>query len=279
MSWLKNRFSRAHWSRKESQIALRGPETQEQGSPTPVNQTIFQGFEWHTPGGHWTRLSAALQTYADLGITSIWLPPGCKANQPDGNGYDCYDLWDLGEFEQKGSRSTKWGSREELRDLMEKARSLGIGIIWDAVLNHKTAGDTTEECWAVEVDPEGRLFTIFPISRASHAQGLSFRHSLTRPNCHSFCHTFHISHVLIYFILRPQNRGYQASQNRAMDPLYLPRPRRQIQQHEVALAALQRHRLGPTRRTARHLQDHRPSRRQRPTPQKRRQRLGARCRR
>ncbi|KAH7055541.1 glycoside hydrolase superfamily [Macrophomina phaseolina] len=160
MSWLKNRFSRAHWSRKESQIALRGPETQEQGSPTPVNQTIFQGFEWHTPGGHWTRLSAALQTYADLGITSIWLPPGCKANQPDGNGYDCYDLWDLGEFEQKGSRSTKWGSREELRDLMEKARSLGIGIIWDAVLNHKTAGDTTEECWAVEVDPEDRRIEV-----------------------------------------------------------------------------------------------------------------------
>ncbi|GME28430.1 Glucanalpha-maltohexaosidase precursor [Neofusicoccum parvum] len=157
MSWLRNRFSKAHRSRKESQqIQLRGPETQEPGSPTPPNETIFQGFEWHTPGGHWTRLSAALQTYADLGITSIWLPPGCKANQPHGNGYDCYDLWDLGEFDQKGARSTKWGSREELRDLMQRARSLGIAIIWDAVLNHKTAGDTTEECWAVEVDPSDR---------------------------------------------------------------------------------------------------------------------------
>ncbi|KAK7710012.1 hypothetical protein SLS57_008510 [Botryosphaeria dothidea] len=154
MSWLKNRFSRAHRSRKQSQIALR--EKHEPGTPTPVNETIFQGFEWHTPGGHWTRLSAALQTYADLGITSIWLPPGCKANQPNGNGYDCYDLWDLGEFEQKGARSTKWGSREELRELIDRAKSLGIAIIWDAVLNHKTAGDTTEECWAVEVDPEDR---------------------------------------------------------------------------------------------------------------------------
>ncbi|KAB2571112.1 Cytoplasmic alpha-amylase [Lasiodiplodia theobromae] len=158
MSWLRNRFSKAHRSRKESsqQIQLRGPERQEPGSPTPVNAILFQGFQWYTPGGHWTRLSAALQTYADLGITSIWLPPGCKANQPDGNGYDCYDLWDLGEFDQKGARSTKWGSREELRDLMDKAKSLGIAIVWDAVLSHKTAGDSTEECWAVEVDPEDR---------------------------------------------------------------------------------------------------------------------------
>lgn len=90
-----------------------------------------------------------------IGITSIWLPPGCKANNPQSNGYDCYDLWDLGEFDQKWTRSTKWGSREELDELMGRAKSLGISIIWDTVLNHKTAGDATEECWAVCVDPEG----------------------------------------------------------------------------------------------------------------------------
>jgi alpha-amylase len=88
-------------------------------------------------------------------VALLWLPPGCKANNPKGNGYDIYDLWDLGEFEQKGSRNTKWGSREELDDLMRKARELEIDIVWDAVLNHKTAGDAKEETWAVEVDKEG----------------------------------------------------------------------------------------------------------------------------
>ncbi|KAI5252597.1 glucan 1,4-alpha-maltohexaosidase precursor [Aureobasidium subglaciale] len=119
---------------------------------TPQNQTLLQTFEWHTPGGHWTRLTRTVPLLSDLGITSLWLPPGCKANEPHGNGYDCYDLWDLGEFDQKYTRATKWGSREELDGLIAKAKSMGVLIIWDAVLNHKTAGDAKEECWAVEVD-------------------------------------------------------------------------------------------------------------------------------
>lgn len=129
---------------------------QPHGTPTPQNQTLFQAFEWHTPSGHWPRLTALLPTLAAIGITNLWLPPGCKANSPSGNGYDCYDLWDLGEFDQKWTRSTKWGSRAELSTLISTAKSLRVAVIWDAVLNHKTAGDTTEECWAVEVDGADR---------------------------------------------------------------------------------------------------------------------------
>lgn len=137
--------------------------------PTPQNQTLFQSFEWHTGSSHYASLTATLSELSSIGITSLWLPPGCKANIPQGNGYDCYDLWDLGEFDQKGSRSTKWGSREELEQLMAAAKFLGISIIWDAVLNHKTAGDSTEECWAVEVDGVGmstdNLLTSFTVFR------------------------------------------------------------------------------------------------------------------
>lgn len=96
-----------------------------------------------------------MPSLAEIGITSLWLPPGCKANSPQTNGYDCYDLWDLGEFDQKWSRATKWGDREQLAALVALAKTLGIAVVWDTVLNHKTAGDSTEECWAVEVDPEG----------------------------------------------------------------------------------------------------------------------------
>lgn len=121
---------------------------------------MFQTFEWHTPSDpanpHYRRLTKLLPTLARVGITSLWLPPGCKANNVDGNGYDIYDLWDLGEFKQKVIRSTKWGSREELDELLRQARRLNIECIWDAVLNHKTAGDRTEDgIWAVEVDEDG----------------------------------------------------------------------------------------------------------------------------
>ncbi|KAF2769148.1 glycoside hydrolase [Teratosphaeria nubilosa] len=139
---------------------------------TSDNPILLQGFEWHTPSqppapneshsrnSHFARLTRLLPSLASAGITSIWLPPGCKANNPQGNGYDCYDLWDLGEFDQKWTRSTKWGSREELNDLLCAAKSLGVECIWDAVLNHKTAGDATDEAWAVEVDPEDRRIEI-----------------------------------------------------------------------------------------------------------------------
>lgn len=123
------------------------------------NKTLLQTFEWHTPSSpaHYVHLSNLLPKFANLGITSIWLPPGCKANNQNGNGYDIYDLWDLGEFEQKGGRRTKWGSREELDELLKVAKEYGIDVIWDAVINHKQSGDRTEDgVWAVEVDEEGR---------------------------------------------------------------------------------------------------------------------------
>lgn len=87
------------------------------------------------------------------GIDNLWIPPGCKASSPSGNGYDIYDLYDLGEFDAKGSVGTKWGTKQELSELVNRANEVGIGIYWDAVLNHKAGADSTEKCKAVEVDP------------------------------------------------------------------------------------------------------------------------------
>lgn len=42
-----------------------------------------------------------------------------------------------------------------MAELVRIAGELDIDIVWDTVLNHKTAGDRTDECWAVEVDKEG----------------------------------------------------------------------------------------------------------------------------
>lgn len=125
--------------------------------PGAQNQTMFQGFEWYVPADHqhWNRLEKALPTLAALGVTSMWIPPACKAGWYTGNGYDIYDLYDLGEFEQKGSRHTKWGNKEELVAMAESAARCGIRILFDAVLNHKAAADYSEEVVATKYDGEG----------------------------------------------------------------------------------------------------------------------------
>ena len=105
---------------------------------------------------HYTLLTTLLPHLAALGITQIWLPPGCKATSIQDNGYGIYDLWDLGEFEAKGNRRTKWGTREELDAFCAKAKESGIGILWDAVLNHKAAADDKEPAKGIKVDPKGR---------------------------------------------------------------------------------------------------------------------------
>jgi alpha-amylase len=123
----------------------------------PVNATMFQGFEWYVPADHqhWKRLQRAMPQLNAIGIDQIWIPPGCKASRRDSNGYDIYDLYDLGEFDRKGLRATKWGTKEELVNMANAASNCGIGILWDAVLNHKAGADYTESCRAVNVDPKG----------------------------------------------------------------------------------------------------------------------------
>jgi alpha-amylase len=86
----------------------------------------------------------------------MWIPPACKAARPEGNGYDIYDLYDLGEFDQKGTRETKWGAKEELQGLTEQAEKSGVKVLFDAVLNHKAGADFKEEVVATRVDERDR---------------------------------------------------------------------------------------------------------------------------
>lgn len=123
----------------------------------PPNSLMMQGFEWHVPADqlHWKRLQKALPGLRDIGVDKMWIPPGCKGMDASGIGYDLYDLWDLGEFHQKGSRATRWGPKEHLSEMMQTARDVGIGICWDTILNHKAGADRTETFQATKVDPEG----------------------------------------------------------------------------------------------------------------------------
>lgn len=112
--------------------------------------------EWTTSGSLQRQFSpASPPTIASVSYPNHW-EGRCKASSNQGNGYDIYDLYDLGEFDQKGSVATKWGTKNELTKLCSTAKSAGIGLYYDAVLNHKFAADHKEKCLAVEVDPDDR---------------------------------------------------------------------------------------------------------------------------
>lgn len=123
-----------------------------------MNGIMLQAFEWYMPddGNHFNYLKEQLDFLKNIGITSIWLPPFCKATGTNDVGYGIYDLFDLGEFDQKGSVRTKYGTKEQLHELINKAHELGISIYADAVLNHKAGADETEKFMAVKVDSNNR---------------------------------------------------------------------------------------------------------------------------
>lgn len=55
----------------------------------------------------WDTLKKEAPLLKEAGITALWLPPAYKdANGTAGVGYATYDLYDLGEFPQKGSVAT-----------------------------------------------------------------------------------------------------------------------------------------------------------------------------
>ncbi|KZT73680.1 glycoside hydrolase family 13 protein [Daedalea quercina L-15889] len=129
------------------------------------NGLIVQFFTWDSkhPGmSWWQHFEAEVPRLAELGVTQVWLPPPNKAMTKMGQGYDAYDLWDLGEFDQKGTVATRWGTKEELSHAVGVARAHGIDVLIDAVLNHKIGADRTETFDVVPVDPQNRLRDLAP---------------------------------------------------------------------------------------------------------------------
>ncbi|KZT20149.1 glycoside hydrolase family 13 protein [Neolentinus lepideus HHB14362 ss-1] len=130
------------------------------------NPLMVQFFTWDSEYPDmtwWQHFQAEVPKLQELGVTQVWLPPPNKAmNSKYGRGYDAYDLWDLGEFNQKGSISTRWGTKDELLSAIETARTHGIDVLIDAVLNHKMGADRRERFTAVPVDSTNRLKDIGP---------------------------------------------------------------------------------------------------------------------
>ncbi len=123
------------------------------------NGTMMQWFHWYLPPGssHWSELKSRVPDLAKAGITALWLPPAYKGTSGGYDvGYGIYDLFDLGEFDQKGSVRTKYGSKDEYVEAVKTARDAGIAIYADVVFNHKMGADAEEEFGATPFDPQNR---------------------------------------------------------------------------------------------------------------------------
>ena len=105
------------------------------------NQTIIQFFEWYLPedAGHWRRAAEEAPFLSDLGITDVWLPPAYKGQAGIYDvGYGVYDLYDLGEFDQKGTIPTKYGTKEDYLAAVDALHAHGMRVLADVVLNPVT---------------------------------------------------------------------------------------------------------------------------------------------
>ncbi len=126
------------------------------------NGLAIQYFEWYLPddGKLWQRLRADIPNLLDMGVTAVWIPPCYKGQNSNDVGYGAYDLYDIGEFDQKGTVRTKYGTFDELRKTVEELQKNNIQVYADTVLNHKAGADGTEVFQVVEVDPEDREIAI-----------------------------------------------------------------------------------------------------------------------
>ena len=123
-----------------------------------MSDVMMQAFEWDTPadGGYYKFLKENAKKIKDAGIDALWLPPMCKGGGDQDVGYGIYDLWDLGEFDQKGTVRTKYGTKKELLEAIDELHKNNIKVYADVVLNHKGNADFEEEFIARMVDQNNR---------------------------------------------------------------------------------------------------------------------------
>lgn len=124
-----------------------------------LNGVLMQFFHWYiAPDGNlWNELKEKSQELFDAGITAVWIPPAYKGHNGGSDvGYAVYDLYDLGEFDQKKSVRTKYGTKDELISAVQTAKSAGIQVYADIVLNHMIGGDAEEEIIATPCNDSNR---------------------------------------------------------------------------------------------------------------------------
>ncbi len=117
------------------------------GSNTPIfaqNDVMMQGFNFYVPvdianrnGTWWDNLASKSQDIKEAGFTGIWTPPPSKAlTGIEDVGYSISSHFDLGNYNQRGTVETRYGSRSELENMVKAMHARGIEVYADTILHH-----------------------------------------------------------------------------------------------------------------------------------------------
>ncbi|MFZ6011970.1 MAG: alpha-amylase, partial [Bacteroidota bacterium] len=122
------------------------------------NDAMMQAFYWNVPvdeagknGTWWDNLNGKASELKNAGITGLWVPAPSKGNWGITDmGYGIFDHYDLGNYLQRGTTETRFGSRTELQNMINTMHSTAggkprINVYADIVLNHLYSDDTNEE--------------------------------------------------------------------------------------------------------------------------------------
>lgn len=137
------------------------------GTDEPTSAIMLQGFYWdalvNNETQRWYRfVKSKLGDIARAKISFIWLPSPCKERVQDYMGYTPMDYYDVGEYEQMiqrrnpddvtvldwdrhTSKATRFGTREELEDLLKAMKEKDIAALADIVINHRSSQQFNEQ--------------------------------------------------------------------------------------------------------------------------------------
>lgn len=131
------------------------------------DDVMMQAFYWDVPvdqsgenGFWWDSLAAKSTAMSNAGFTGLWLPSPSKGNFGIVDmGYGIYDHYDLGNYDQKGTIETRFGSRDELEDMITTMHNNDIEVYADMVLNHiYSEGDYYNSNNDLEANPDVKSY-------------------------------------------------------------------------------------------------------------------------
>ena len=84
----------------------------------------------------WNEITKRMPELAEAGYSALWLPPPFKAGSQYSVGFDTFDRFDIGTKDQQGGVSTRYGTGDDLKNLVETAHRFGLRVYFDNVMAH-----------------------------------------------------------------------------------------------------------------------------------------------
>eukprot|EP00239_Pterosperma_sp_CCMP1384_P006863 CAMPEP_0197854428 /NCGR_PEP_ID=MMETSP1438-20131217/24657_1 /TAXON_ID=1461541 /ORGANISM="Pterosperma sp., Strain CCMP1384" /LENGTH=767 /DNA_ID=CAMNT_0043469163 /DNA_START=187 /DNA_END=2490 /DNA_ORIENTATION=+ len=96
----------------------------------------FNWESWRSQVGWYNELATRLDEFKDAGYTAMWLPP--PSTSVSEQGYLPTDLYNL---------NSKYGSEEDLKNLLRRMRERELKSVADIVINHRCASSQKDGKW------------------------------------------------------------------------------------------------------------------------------------